>query len=481
MTRERRFAHAAKAAIVVGAFAMLLAAPVLHAATVLGGILSPAPGASLYEADQGTNSVMTFTPAGVQSTFATGFTFPNGVAFDALGNLYVSDSAGNIYKITPQGVQSTFTNLPGANPQALAFDAAGNLYAAGFSASKVFKITPAGTASPFVSGLIEPNGLAFDAAGNLYVSDSLASQVLEYSPTGTLLNTIIVGLIRPVGLALDAAGNLYVADQTNGVVFEYSPTGAPITIFASVPKATGLAFDSFGNLYVSDSRPLSGSIFKFSPTGAPLGTFATGLNVPEFLAFGPVLNMQLRYTTHIQSGFDGDFVNITNDGSSGGNLCVGVYFFDPNEELQSCCACEVTPNGLISLSVKANNANNLTSEFPDSEVVKLLAWSATSTATATGTLFGPGSPIQATPGASICNAANPGPALAVSMHAWGTDLHTVPGGFSLTETPFSPANLGKFEYSRLTNFCSYNQFAGSGNYGQCKGCQSAGLGAAAAQ
>ncbi len=203
---------------------------------------------------------------------------------------------------------------------------------------------------------------------------------------------------------------------------------------------------------------------------------------------------QVRYATNIQSGFDGDFVNITNDGASStlmpggtgsaitssGNLCIGVYLFDPNEELQACCACEVTPNGLISLSVKANNSNNLTAEFPNSEVIKLLAWSATSTATATGTLFGPGSPIQATPGANICNAASPG-TLAYGMHAWGTTLHTIPSGFAMTETEFSPAPLSNYEYTRLVSFCSYNQFAGSGNYGQCKGCKSGGLGAAAAQ
>ena len=207
-------------------------------------------------------------------------------------------------------------------------------------------------------------------------------------------------------------------------------------------------------------------------------------------AYTPPGGFQLNYTTHIQSGFDGDFVNITNDGSSStaavgsslnvssGNICVGVYFFDPNEELQSCCACEITPNGLVSLSVKQNNANNLTSEFPDSEVVKLLAWSAPSTTTGP-----PGTPVPPTPGASVCNAAAPG-TFASGLQAWRTTLHAVPvsaGSFAVTENKFSQANLSYFEMNRLTTFCGYNQFAGSGNYGQCKGCQSGGLGAAATQ
>ena len=95
---------------------------------------------------------------------------------------------------------------------------------------------------------------------------------------------------------------------------------------------------------------------------------------------------QVHYATDIQSGFDGDFINITNDGSSStlapagtgtattssGNLCVGVYFFDPNEELQACCACEVTTNGLISLSVKANNARQRVSRLRGSEAAGLV-------------------------------------------------------------------------------------------------------------
>ncbi len=262
------------------------------------------------------------------------------------------------------------------------------------------------------------------------------------------------------------------------------PAGTPILIlnFAS-PLALGVASVNLTNFATESTCLIDGC----GAGGGTLRLVTAGQVVSQ-------IGFMTRYMTHIQSGFDGDFINITNDGSSSalapggagtattssGNLCIGVYFFDPNEELQACCACEVTPNGLISLSVKANNANNLTSEFPDSEVVKLLAWSATSTATATGSIFGPGSPIQATPGASVCNAAAPG-GLADGMHAWGTTLHTVPSGFAVTETPFSPALLSAFEYSRLSSFCSYNQFAGSGNYGQCKGCQSGGLGAAAAQ
>ena len=93
----------------------------------------------------------------------------------------------------------------------------------------------------------------------------------------------------------------------------------------------------------------------------PIGS--GGLLEPTFLVFSTPATFQIRYVTHLDIG---DLaIDISNDGqistqSSGGNLCVGVYSFDPNEELQSCCSCLVTPDGLVSLSAKAINATNLT-------------------------------------------------------------------------------------------------------------------------
>ena len=111
---------------------------------------------------------------------------------------------------------------------------------------------------------------------------------------------------------------------------------------------------------------------------------------------------QLRYVSHLDVG--DSVINISNDGQSqpssygigtsgGTNLCVGVYTFDANEELQSCCSCLVTPNGLASLSAQALTATSLTGEKPSSLVVKLLAWSTTAGASSTAP---PGTPAPPT-------------------------------------------------------------------------------------
>jgi len=153
--------------------------------------------------------------------------------------------------------------------------------------------------------------------------------------------------------------------------------------------------------------------------------------------------------------------------SGNGNICVGVYAFDPNEELQSCCSCLVTPDGLASLSAKAITASSLTGENPTSLVIKLLAWATTAGVSSTAA---PGTP--APPTSSACNAGAPASAVvAAALHAWGTTLHALPvSGYTVTETPFSTAALSTSEFVHLTEACEFNQINGSGITGQCPGC-----------
>jgi glucose/arabinose dehydrogenase len=60
------------------------------------------------------------------------------------------------------------------------------------------------------------------------------------------------------------------------------------TAFATgLTNPRGLAFDSFGNLFVAENNPApDGDILKFAPGGAET-VFASGIDLPEFLTFGP--------------------------------------------------------------------------------------------------------------------------------------------------------------------------------------------------
>ena len=57
-----------------------------------------------------------------------------------------------------------------------------------------------------------------------------------------------------------------------------------------------------------------------------------------------------------------------------GTLCANLYVFAPDQQLAECCACPLTPNGLIKLSVTNDlTANTLTGDSVPNGVIKLLS------------------------------------------------------------------------------------------------------------
>jgi hypothetical protein len=169
---------------------------------------------------------------------------------------------------------------------------------------------------------------------------------------------------------------------------------------------------------------------------------------------GPDDAFQVRYAANLNIG--DSVVDITNTGTSGGNLCANLYTFDPAEELISCCTCSVTPNGLQSWSVRNSLISNpLTPAIPTSVVIKIVATTA-----------------------ATCNASAPG-TLAPGLRAWGSTIHalpTTPVTYGVTETAFSNGGLVATELAHITSFCGFIQANGSG-FGICKGCAAGGLGA----
>ena len=231
-------------------------------------------------------------------------------------NLFVSDgysNSGNIYKFTPDGVQSTFASgLSGLG--GLAFDSAGNLFVsdstAGLGGSingTIYKFTPDGARTTFALGLSFPRALAFNRAGDLFVVDGGSNRILKFTPDG-VRTTFASGseLNTTTGLACDSAGNLFVSEYGSGVkggtvngvpiIYKFAPSGVRTT-FASPSELNGptaLAFDSTGNLFVSDNtvtdsseeHTFPGAIYKFTPDGQR-STFTANLHGFPSIAFQP--------------------------------------------------------------------------------------------------------------------------------------------------------------------------------------------------
>jgi DNA-binding beta-propeller fold protein YncE len=130
---------------------------------------------NLYATAGDAQTIYQFAPNGTRTVFVEPSAFPEGIlpiglAFDSSGNLFVSTEcfcdSGNdtIVKFTPTGVESTFaTGL--SYPRGLAFDASGNLFVVKnneYPDGDILEFAPGGgTPSVFATGLNFPNFLTF--------------------------------------------------------------------------------------------------------------------------------------------------------------------------------------------------------------------------------------------------------------------------------------------------------------------------------
>jgi DNA-binding beta-propeller fold protein YncE len=90
------------------------------------------------------------------TTFASGLAYPEGIAFDDSGYLYVSNAgAGTIGKIDPSRNYTTFASgLYG--PMGLAFDSGGNLFVANCWANTIERFDSSGNRTTFASNVDVP-------------------------------------------------------------------------------------------------------------------------------------------------------------------------------------------------------------------------------------------------------------------------------------------------------------------------------------
>lgn len=193
---------------------------VREVATTGGEILGVAlDGAGrVYACDPGNKAVMRIDPAsGSVEEYSTGvpgepMRTPNMLAFDAAGNLYVTDSGeylqhdGLVYRVDPQGNTVVWNREASRYPNGCCLDASGTslLVAESYRPGVVrIPIQGDGSAGP-MEAIVElpdtvPDGIALDADGGLYVTcyrpDRIyrvppggAPEVLADDPHGNVLN-----------------------------------------------------------------------------------------------------------------------------------------------------------------------------------------------------------------------------------------------------------------------------------------------------
>lgn len=215
--------------------------------------------------------------------------FPEGVAVDLSGNVYIADSGDNeIRKVSPSGKITRFAGT-GADcsrppacgdggaataaqlsaPAGLAIDRAGNVYIADTGDSEVRKVSPAGKISRIAgtgvacaaaptcgdgagatsAQLNFPGGVAVDGAGSVYVADAGDNELRKISVAGTITRIAGSGklcgapsacgdggaatsadLSGPDGVAVTSTGTLFIADAGDNEIRQVSVTGKIVTV-----------------------------------------------------------------------------------------------------------------------------------------------------------------------------------------------------------------------------------------------------------
>jgi sugar lactone lactonase YvrE len=355
---------------------------------------------NLFIADMDNARIRKVTPDGLMSTVAGNgtqglggddgpatsaqFFYPQGVAVDATGNLFIADTANSrIRKVTPGGLISTVAGTsqgysgdggPATSaqinyPKGVAVDAAGNLFIA--DNERIRKVTPDGLISTVAgngtSGYSGDGGpaisaqfwglicVAVDAAGNLFIADQMNARIRKVTPDGVISTVAGNGtygysgdggpatsaqIYNPLGVTVDTAGNLFFADNGNGRVRKVTPGGMINTVAgngiqgfsgdggpatsAQFYELFGIAVDAAGNLFLTDTY--NARIRKVTPDGV-ISTVA-GEGTPGYSGdSGPATSAQLYWPYGVAVDTSGNlFIADT------GNACIR----------------KVTPDGVIS-------------------------------------------------------------------------------------------------------------------------------------
>jgi sugar lactone lactonase YvrE len=276
--------------------------------------LAVAADGTYYIADKTNQRIRRVSPDGRITTYAgtgdTGFSgdngpainakfnFPEAVALDAEGNLYVADVLNSrVRRIGLDGRISTYVENAGY-PKSLHFDKNGVLYVCDRDNNRVYRVNPQTRAITLVAGtgaessngdggdatratLAKPASLAFDPDGSIYIAELLGHRIRKISTSGTISTIAGNGREGYAGDGGPAAGaqfkqpdgiwmvgsDLYIADSLNhrirrirgGIITTVIGTGvqgfdgegaAPLQAQLNSPR--GGAVDARGNIYVCD-------------------------------------------------------------------------------------------------------------------------------------------------------------------------------------------------------------------------------------
>ena len=247
---------------------------------------------ALYVADSFNNRILKVTYNSTtqtynKSTVSTGtLNTPQGVAVDAQGNVFITDTNNKRVVEDAQGENTDFGAWPVGTKSTAAtltfkFDNGGEIGApviSGIIGGGVFANTLSGTCvkgATFATGdtctllmTFKPGSVGY-AFGTVSLTDSSKNLIATAEVSGTGLGARLIfpnnaidfsfgsSLKNSRGVAIDQQNNVYIADSGNNQVVKESPTSATAyaqtLVVKSLKNPTSVAVDRAGDVFITDS------------------------------------------------------------------------------------------------------------------------------------------------------------------------------------------------------------------------------------
>lgn len=210
--------------------------------------------------------------------------FPLGLAVGSDGDVFVGDVTGSrVVRVSAQGVATSFaTGIPG--PEGLAFDAFGNLLVVSGDGI-VYRVTAQGGVTPLITDAGIPFWIAVAPDGRIWLTDLSDRSLRRYGATGQFearFDAIDTGGFGPGPLAIGPSGEPYFS---NGTEIWKLVNGVPQRVLGAGVVIWAFAFDAVGNIYAP--MPAAGRLTLFDATGtAAADPYAVGPDAPQAVAFG---------------------------------------------------------------------------------------------------------------------------------------------------------------------------------------------------
>jgi hypothetical protein len=204
-----------------------------------------------------------------------------GVAVNQRGEVFVSAGERSLWRVSLDG-QKTLVTTAIAGPEGLGWDAFGNLLVSS-SFDGVYRVSPSGEIARFIAET-GTGWMTVAHDGTLWLSGMESRTLSHYDPFGQLLARFDVSAVlpnAPYQIAIAPSGEVHFTDFQ--AIYRLVG-GHPQLVLRHEPGIMGLAFDIEGNIYVSK---VDGTISLYRGDGTPLADpFARTPTSPGWLAFG---------------------------------------------------------------------------------------------------------------------------------------------------------------------------------------------------